>query len=1055
MNFSAWSIRNPVPAILLFVLLTVIGLIGFGKLQVQDFPDMDLPTIQIQASLEGAAPSQLETEVARKIEDKLASLSQLDHITTTITDGAVSISVSFDIEKNAEEALNEVRNAVDGAKADLPASMAAPTVSKLTTASSALLSFTIESDRLDEQALSWLVDNEVAKAMLAVKGVGSVARVGGVDREVHIDLQPALMAGLGVTASDVSAQLKAVQKESSGGQGDLGGERQSVRTLATVERPQDLGAVSLPLADGRRVRLDQIARVTDSHAERSTLALRDGRPVIGFQVTRSRGFSDVGVARAVRQAVATFAQTHPNVRINEAFNTVDPIEDNYHGSMQLLIEGALLAVVVVWWFLRDWRATLVSAAALPLSIVPAFLAMWLLGYSLNTVTLLSLSLVVGVLVDDAIVEIENIERHLLMGKRPYEAAMEAADEIGLAVIATTFTLVAVFLPTAFMGGIPGKFFRQFGITASVAVLASLLVARLLTPMMAAYLLKPKRVPMGTGDGSGAGPDARAGHGAGPADGPLMTRYLGWVRSSLRARKRTVAGVLVFMVMSLAVVPFIPTAFMPAQDKAQSTVSLKMAPGTTLEMTAETSRRAAELLSGMAEVRSVFIAAGEASTGGGMGGATLADLTSATLTVDLVPRSERDMKQSEVEAQMRQLLRSIPGARISVGSNGNGESLQLTLASDDPEALTRAATQAEAQLRTLQGIGNVTSSASLQRPEIQIRPDSARAAALGVTTQSLADAVRLATYGDYSQALPKLNLPQRQINVRVRLDEQVRRDLDAVGQLRVAGAHGTVSLSSVADLSLGSGPSQIDRIDRSRNVTLTVELNGRAIGDVQREALALPALRTLPAGVHFVDQGELQRMAELFQSFGLAMAIGIFCIYAVLVLLFHDFLQPATILCALPLALGGALMALWMTSQSFSMPVVIGVLMLMGIVTKNSILLVEYAIVARRLQGLSRLDAIVDACHKRARPIVMTTIAMGAGMMPNALGLGAEPSFRQPMAIVVIGGLITSTALSLLVVPVVFTYVDDLLIWLRAKVRPARAGGPVGAAASGDLGAGRL
>jgi len=1022
MNVSAWSIRNPVPAILLFVLLTVVGLIGFGKLQVQDFPDMDLPTIRVSASLEGAAPSQLETEVARKLEDKLASLSKLDHVTTTITDGSVSMSVSFDIDKNSEEALNEVRNAIDGAKADLPASMASPTVSKLTAAGSALLTYTVESTQLDEQDLSWFVDNDIAKAMLAVKGVASVARVGGVDREVHVDLQPTLMAGLGVTPADVSARLKAVQKDSSGGQGDLGGQRQSVRMLATVGRPSDIAALTLPLADGRTVRLDQIATLSDGHAERSTIALRgdkDGsKRVIGFQVTRSRGFSDTGVASDIRAAVKAFAASHPNVTVQEASNTVTPIEENYQGSMHLLLEGAGLAILVVWLFLRDWRATLVSAAALPLSIVPAFLVMWLLGYSLNTITLLSLSLVVGVLVDDAIVEIENIERHLLMGKTPFQAAMEAADEIGLAVIATTFTLVAVFLPTAFMGGIPGKFFKQFGITASVAVLASLLVARLLTPMMAAYLLKPK-------------PAVR--HDA-ATDGPTMTRYLGWARAALRKRKTTVALAALFLAVSLATAPFIPTAFMPAQDKAQSSISLKMAPGTTLDQTTATAMRAAELLKQLPEVQGVFVSAGTASTGGGMGGSSAADLTSATLTVDLVARGDRSLKQSQVEAQMRSLLRTLPGTRISVGGGNSGESLQLTLASDDPDALMLAATQAEAQLRTLKGIGNVTSSAALQRPEIQIRPDNAKAAALGVTSEALADAVRFATYGDYSQSLPKLNLPQRQIAIRVRLDDAVRQDLAAIGQLRVQGTHGTVSLASVADVAMGSGPSQIDRIDRSRNVTLTVELNGRAIGEVQKEAKALPALRSLPAGVRFVDQGELQRMSELFTSFGVAMAIGIFCIYAVLVLLFHDFLQPATILCALPLALGGALLALWMTGQAFSMPVVIGVLMLMGIVTKNSILLVEYAIVARREHGMPRFDAIMDACHKRARPIVMTTIAMGAGMMPNALGLGAEPSFRQPMAIVVIGGLLTSTALSLLVVPVVFTYVDDLLLWLRRRLR---------------------
>jgi multidrug efflux pump subunit AcrB len=1013
MNFSAWSIRNPVPAVLLFVLLTVLGLIGFRKLQIQDFPDMDLPTINVTASLEGAAPEQLETQVARKIEDKLASLARLDHVTTTITQGTVSISVSFDIDKNTDAALSEVRDAVDSARADLPSGMSDPTVSKMTSAGSALIAYTIESKSLDEQDLSWFVDNDVSKALLSVKGVASIARVGGVDREVHVDLVPGLMAGLNVTASDVSTRLKSVQLESSGGQGDIGGARQSTRTIATVGRPEEVGAITIPLSNGQYVRLDQIARISDTHAERSALAYRDGKPAIAFTVTRSLGFSDVAVAADIRAAMATLARANPGVAVHEAYDTVAPIEDNYHGSMHLLLEGALLAVVVVWLFLRDWRATLVSAAALPLSIVPVFLGMWLLGYSLNTITLLALSLVVGVLVDDAIVEIENIERHLLMGKSPFQAAMEAADEIGLAVIATTLTLVAVFLPTAFMGGIPGKFFRQFGITASIAVLASLLVARLLTPMMAAYLLRAKD---------------HESHGV-STDGALMTRYLRWVGAALDSRRTTVALAVGFFALALCIIPLIPTGFLPAQDSAQTRVTIKLAPGSTLEETAAVAENAATLLKTIPEVRSVFDAVGTASTGGGMASSSVADTTSATLTVDLVARGERRLKQSQVEQRMRERLRAIPGARVSVGGGGNGESLELTLASDDPVALTAAAGEVERQLRTLKGIGNVTSSAALQRPEIQVRPDFARAASLGVTTEALADAVRIATAGDYSTSLPKMNLPQRQIAIRVQMDPAIRGDLQQIGQLRVAGSNGAVSLASVADVALGAGPSEIDRLDRARNVTLTVELNGRSLGAVQDEALRLPALRSLPAGVHRVDQGEVQRMGELFQSFGVAMAIGIFCIYAVLVLLFHDFLQPATILCALPLALGGALSALWVTQQAFSMPVVIGVLMLMGIVTKNSILLVEYAVVARH-DGMPRLQALVDACHKRARPIVMTTIAMGVGMLPNALGLGAEPSFRQPMAIVVIGGLMTSTVLSLLVVPVVFTYVDDLLQWLR-------------------------
>ena len=569
-----------------------------------------------------------------------------------------------------------------------------------------------------------------------------------------------------------------------------------------------------------------------------------------------------------------------------------------------------------------------------------------------------------------------------------------------------------------MGGVPGKFFVQFGITAAVAVLASLLVARLLTPMMAAYFLKE--------------------HPEGNRDGAIMTRYLGAVRWCLAHRKTTALAAILFFVGSLRLIPLLPTGFIPAADRSQTSVKLELPPGSSLEDTRRAAEQARALLAPVKDITGTFTAVGSVSGQGPMGEGGAKDVRLATLTLKLVYRRDRDRPQSQVEREIRERLRALPGVRVSIGGNEPGGKLQVSLASDDPVALATAARAVERDLRTLQGIGNVTSGASLQRPEIQIRPDFARAADLGVTTSALAGAVRVATTGDFAVNLPKLNLPQRQIPIRVRLDRAMRTDLDAIAQLRVPAKAGAVPLSALAELSLSSGPAQIDRVDRRRNVNIDVELGQRLIGQVQAEANRLPSLQSLPPAVERVQQGDAQRMAELFSSFGTAMLIGILCIYAVLVLLFHDFLQPFTILAALPLSLGGAFIALLATGNSFSMPSIIGILMLMGIVTKNSILLVEYAVVARRERGLARTDAMLDACHKRARPILMTTIAMGAGMLPVALGLGAEPSFRSPMAIAVIGGLITSTFLSLLVIPVVYTYVDDLLKLLKRLV-PRRHG----------------
>ncbi|HEX7981873.1 MAG TPA: efflux RND transporter permease subunit [Duganella sp.] len=1023
MNLSSLSIKNPIPAIMLFALLTLAGWMAYKANLVQDFPDIELPIVTVTAVLDGSAPAQLETEVTRKIENAVAVLQGVKNIHSTVLDGVATTGVEFVIEKPVAEAVNDVRDAVARIKADLPAELRDPTVTKVNTAGRVVLTFAASAvgGKLDEQELSWFVDNTVARRLLAVPGVGAVNRMGGVSREVRVELNEARMAALRVSALDVSRQLNLVQREAPGGRGDVSGAEQSVRTIATVHSAAELAAIDLPLADGRRIRLDQVAEVTDTVSEPRAIALRDGAPVIGFEIFRAKGASDVAVADGARAAIAELRAAHPTVELRQMIDNALPVQENFIGSMELLYEGAVLAVLVVWWFLRDWRATLVAAAALPLSVMPAFLGMYLFGYTLNTLTLLSIALVVGVLVDDAIVEIENIARHLRMGKTPMQAAMQAADEIGMAVIATTFALVAVFLPTAFMGGAAGLFFKQFGWTAVLAVLASLVVARLLTPMMAAYLLKPL-----------AHHEER--------DGWLMTRYLASMRWCLAHRGVTALASGLFFIGSIMLAGLLPTGFVPVADRSQTQITVELPPGSTLAETgviAEQARRAAMSVPG---VMSIFSSIGGGSSGDAFSSGAAAEVRSAVLTLTTVHRSERAESMADIESGLRQRLRTIPGARFTVGPQDNGVKMQLVLRSDDPAALREAAQRVERDLRTLRGIGNVRSSASLVRPEIIVTPDFAKAADLGVTAAAIGQTVRLATAGDYDTDLTKMNLPDRQVPIRVKLSDAVRADLDAIGRLTVPGKNGPVLLASVATITMESGPAQISRLNRSRNVTLEIELGGRPLGDVNREARELLSVRHLPPSVTIAELGDTQEMAALFASFGVAMLIGVLCIYCVLVLLFKDFMQPVTILAALPLSIGGAFVALLITGQALSMPSMIGLIMLMGIVTKNSILLVDYAILARQ-EGMDRFDALVDACHKRSRPILMTTIAMGAGMLPLALGWGADPSFRSPMAITVIGGLITSTLLSLLVVPVVFTYVDDLEQLLRRWLRRSPPAGP--------------
>lgn len=1020
MNVSSWSIKNPIPSILFFILISLIGLFSFKMMKIQNFPDIDLPMVTVTATLPGASPSQMEMEIARKIENSVASLQGVKHIYSKIQDGSASVMVEFRLEKPTSEAVDDVRDAVARIRSDLPSDLRDPIITKMDLSGLPIITYTVTSSRLDNEALSWFVDNTITKDMLSVRGVGAIGRVGGVTREIQVEIDPDKLIALNVTAAEVSRQLRLVELEAPGGRAESGGSEQSIRMLGTIQSAEELNSMEIALTDGRHIRLNQIATISDTVAEQRSAALLNGQPVVGFEITRSRGSGEVEVVNGVRTEIKKLQGKYPDVQFVEAFNFVDPVLENYHGSMSLLFEGALLAVIVVWMFLRDWRATFISATALPLSIIPTFAAMHLFGFSINVVTLLSLSLVVGILVDDAIVEIENIMRHLRMGKSPYQAAMEAADEIGLAVIATTFSLVAVFLPTAFMSGVVGKFFVQFGWTASIAVFFSLVVARMLTPMMAAYILKPfcseYREPR------------------------WLDYYTKWASWCLRHRFYTNLAVAVFFFGSFVLASTLPTGFMPADDISQSMVSLELPPGSTFSQTFTLAEQARSIIEKNQHVKMVYTAIGGGNSGGDPWAVQGAfEVRKANLTLNLTPRNQRPgVKKQVIEGQLRTALEALPGARVKVGLEGSGEKYQLVLASEDGKILSEYAREVERDLRTIPGLGNIISTSSLVRPEITVRPDFAKAADLGVTSVAIADTLRVATSGDYDQDLPKLNLSLRQIPIVVKLNSAARKDIDLLARLTVPGTKGPVMLGNIAELKLASGPAKIDRYDRLRNINFDVELNGMPMGDIEKKVLNLPSLVNRPPSIQLTPVGDAEAMAELFSGFGLAMATGILCIYIVLVLLFKDFVQPVSILSALILSVPGAFLGLLITRTSMSMPAMIGLIMLMGIATKNSILLVEYVIMARRDHGLSRWEALLDACHKRARPIIMTTIAMGAGMAPIALGMGTDPSFRSPMAIVVIFGLLTSTFLSLLVIPVVFTHVDDTMQWIKKKMKRSTA-----------------
>lgn len=1008
LNVSAYSIRNPLVAILLFVLLTLGGIYGFMQMKVQQFPDIDLPAVVVTVTLPGAAPSQLENDIAKKIENKLTSIEGVKHIRTTLQTGAATMVTEFVLEKDIQEAVDDVRSAVGEVRGDLPAAANDPIITKVSTAGFPVVTYSVASDNMNVEDLSWFVDDTVTKRLSDIPGVSTVSRIGGLQREITVAADPIALSGLKYPIAQLSEQITGIQQDSSGGEAEVGKTTQAIRVLGAVERASDLNNLQVAVPTGGTQALGRMAQITDGAADPSSIAKLDGQTVVAFNITRSRGASEVEVMELVDAELAKLSADVGNIDIEKVYDRATPIAEDYQASLRMLIEGGLLAVVVVFLFLRNIRATFVAAVALPLSVIPTFLGMYLFGFSLNIISLLALSLVIGVLVDDAIVEVENIIRHLRMGKTPYEAAMEAADEIGLAVVATTFTLIAVFLPTAFMGGIVGQFFRQFGWTAALSIFASLMVARLITPMMAAYILRPEKKHV-------------------EKQSALMDWYLKVVSWTLHHRWITMGATLILFVASLALVKLLPTSFIPDNDIDQTRVEIELTPDVALEDTERVAAMASERILAMPEVSHIFTSVGEAQAAMEASSGGKAE-NIAGLDIVLAPRAERASKQ-EIERQISSMLSEVPGARFTVGLSSGGETgYNFSLTSTDPQLLEHTAQQIMTEIRALPSAGAVTSDRSLPRQELTVTPDRLAMADKGVTTQDIATTLRVATVGDYEQRLSKLNLDTRQIPIVVRLPDVAKQNVSQLEGLYVPSALPPgqgVRVGEVASLNFGTGPAQISRLDRERAISITVQPANGELGDLVQAVKAIPSMQQLPASITIIDQGQAENMAELFSGFVIAMSVGVVCILGVLILLFGRILQPFTILMALPLSIGGAFVGLVITKSSLSMPSMIGFIMLMGIATKNSILLVDYALIAQR-RGLARFDAIIDSCRKRARPIIMTTIAMGAGMLPLVFGWGdADPTFRRPMAAAVLGGLATSTLLSLVVIPVVYTLMDDL------------------------------
>ena len=1009
-NISSWAIRNPTFPIVLFLVLSFLGLVAFNSMAINNQPDISFPLVNVTVSQPGAAPSEMEKQITQKIEGAVASVKGAERITSYDVEGTAGTMIEFAIGTPTDQAINDVRDAVSKVRADLPDGILEPVVSR-EDFDGPLGSYAVTTTDMSLEQLTWFVDNTVTKRLLAIPGVAGVNSTGGVKREINVDLDPVKLQAYGVTAAQINGAIRALNIDATGGRTQIAGGEQAVRVLGGAQTAATLSDTQIPISANRTVRLGDIATVRDGAAEQRRIVKYNGREVASFDVQKAKGGSEVQTMDKVTAELAKIAAENPKVRITLTDDNVKYTRDMYKTSIRSLFEGAFLAVVVVLFFLRDWRATLISALAIPLSCIPAFFFMNALGFTLNSISLLALSLVAGILVDDAIVEIENIVRHMRMGKTAWRASMDAADEIGLAVVATTFAIVAVFLPVALMPGISGQYFKQFGLTVVIAVLLSLLVARLITPLCAAYFLKP--------------------HGAvAHANGPVMQRYIAFLRWSIRHRWSTVFGGVAAFAVTIFLGMQLPIAFQPPVDSGQSTVQIEMAPGVRLEDIERVSAQAAALLRKRPEVVSTL------ETIGGN-----EEVRFGTILVTLKPREERALSTVAFEHDEAPALRDLPDARVNFQSQTGGfggHDVTVMLVGDDPVTLHTAADSVIKGMKRLPSLRDAHIDADLQRPEIVIKPHFDIAAQMGVSVQALSQTIRLATIGDVPQNLAKFSLSDRQIPIRVQLPETARTDLETIRNLPVPTSLAqltgpSVPLKVLADIGFGEGPVKIRRYNQGRRIALVADLApGAQGGDATNAIHALPEYKALPQGVHEVAVGEQEWIGQLFINFIYALIAGILLVFAVLVLLYRRVLPPFVNMASLMLAPLGAVIALLVTGTAFSMPVCIGILMLFGIVAKNSILLIDFAIEEMR-QGVDRIEAILDAGRKRAQPIVMTSVAMVAGMLPVALSIGGDGSWRAPMGIAVIGGITLSTILTLIIVPAAFTLADDLEKWIGRRI----------------------
>ncbi|HWR54511.1 MAG TPA: efflux RND transporter permease subunit [Bryobacteraceae bacterium] len=1013
MFLSDLSIKQPVLATMLSVSLVTLGIYSYQRLSVDLMPDVEIPVLTVQTVYPGASPETVEREVTKRIEEAMNTISGIRHIQSTTTEGLSAVVAEFRLGTNIHIAQQDAQAKINAIRADFPQDMEEPVLQRIDFNAMPIVAVAVESKTADIKTLSSLAEKVIKKRLETVQGVGQVTLVGLARREIQIFVDPDKLRGLGLTYAHVSGALQRENIDLPAGKLEAGANEPLVRVAGKYKSVDDFRDLIIATRNGRPIYLPEVARIVDGIEERRSASLMDENSGLSLDIVKQSGSNTIEVADGVYKAIDQInAELPKHIRLRPVVDSSVFIRDSVEDVKMTLVIGAFLTVLIVFFFLNSWRSTVITGMALPISVISTFIIMSALNFTLNILTLMGLSLAIGLLIDDAIVVRENIVRHMHMGADHYTAAREATNEIGLAVMATTFTIIAVFVPVAFMGGIIGRFFYQFGITVGFAVLVSLYVSFTVDPMMSSRWYDPAADP--------TMPRSWFGRGLQKVNDKLdeirevLGAALGW---SLRHRWVVVVLGTLLVISSFSIFGKLGSGFMPEADEGQFRVNYKADPGVSLDRSMQIAR---EL------IREVRKAPGIAYTYTTMGGAGK-PINEGSIFVKLTERETRPYFRA-IQAEIRDRMKRFPALRTSVGSAdefaGENKPVQLAVRGMDLARLGPISERVLAAVKSVPGAVDVDTSEEKRRPEVRVAVNRTAAGDLGLDLGTVASTVRGLVAGD---VVSKFEDPDGDsYDVRLRVDPANRERQGDLLSLDLPGHGGTslVPLNQVAHLESGAAPSNIRHRDLIREIRIGANTQGRSLGEVMADIQAKVATLAVPAGYQIDSTGEYEDMMESFGFVIQSLLLAVILIYAILASQFRSFLQPFAIMLSLPLSLIGVAVMLYMVGDTLNMMSMIGVILLMGLVTKNAILLVDFANVQRRA-GVPRIQAVIEAAKVRLRPIIMTTLAMIFGMLPLVFEWGAGAEFRAPMARAVVGGLITSTLLTLIVVPVVYTYLDDL------------------------------